>query len=130
MRAVPILATLAFADVVLVAVGGFDPEQRAATSDLRAQLFSTVTVAGAGCVALVGLAFATRLVERHRHAAVRLLTGTLVGALYALGLLGFGAWTYLWMTPAHYPVAIVCGASALLLLWQALTTSAPEGNAP
>lgn len=126
MRGVPMLATLALVDVLLVSIAGLEPARVDAGNELRAQLAGTIAFAGAGCVALAALSFATRWVARHRHDGVRLLSGLVVGALYALGLLGFAAWTYLWMTPTHFPVAIVCGASALLLVWQAVGASQPE----
>jgi hypothetical protein len=128
MRAVPILATLALADVLLVSVGGVEVERAEAVRELRAQLLSTLVVAGAGCFTLVVLGLATRLVARYRHAGLRTLSEVGLGAMYAFGLLAFAGGTYLWMTPAHYPVAIVCGGSALLLAWQA-ASSAHGGEA-
>jgi hypothetical protein len=118
MRAVAILATLAFADVLLVAAGGMAPAQHDAIGALRNQLLGIVAMAGAGCVALAALSTAMRLAVRHRLAVVRVALSLLSGLAVAIAPVALAAWTWLWLTPTQYPVAIVCGASALLLAWQ------------
>ena len=123
MRAVPILATLALGDVLLVAAGAIDPAHLDALGDGRAQLVGTIAVAGAGIVALAALSLAMRCTV-HRFAAVRLATALAIGVGYAVAAVVFAAGTYLWLTPAHYPVAVVCGATVLLLAWQAIEVQA------
>jgi hypothetical protein len=118
VRAVWILATLAFVDVLLVAIGGVAPSQPEPVIELRHQLLGIVAMAGAGCVALAALSFAMHVAMRHRFAMVRVASSLLSGLVVAVIPVALVAWTWLWLTPTHYPVAIVCGASALLLLWQ------------
>jgi hypothetical protein len=127
MRAVPILATLALADGLLVAAGSLDAGHRDTIAALRPQLLSIIVVAGAGCVALAALRLAAHFGRRHRLRLVRIGSALAIGAVYALAPLAFAGWTYFWLTPTHWPVALICGACALLLLWQGL---GGDGEAP
>jgi hypothetical protein len=128
MRAVHLLSMLAVADVVIVAATAGDPTSRAAVAPLRVELLGIFVVAGAGAVALAGLSLLTRWCRRRLRGAA-LAAGLLaIGLAYGLAPPAFAAWMCLWLTPRHFPVALVCGASAVLLLWQGFMAEQTPGE--
>jgi Na+-translocating ferredoxin:NAD+ oxidoreductase RnfD subunit len=120
VRAATLLASLAGIDALLVAIAGAAPSQYSTLQALRAQLLGIVAMAAAGIVALAALSLAMRIARRHRLPMVRAASSLACGLALAVVPAALAAWTWLWVTPGTFPVAVVCGASAVLLLWQGI----------
>jgi hypothetical protein len=124
VRAVTLLASLAGIDALLVAIAGAAPSQYSTLLALRAQLLGIVAMAAAGMLALMAWSLALRVARRHRLPVVRVASSLACGVSLAIAPAALAAWTWLWLTPGTFPVAVVCGASAVLLLWQGIAALA------
>lgn len=126
MRAAQLLATFALLDIVVVGLAGIDPATGVDAQALRVPLLGILAVTGAGVVALAGLSLAARVLQKLRSRHLRALGAFAVGLGYGAAPLGFIAWTGLWLTPVHYPVALAGATSAAFILWQALGEVRPS----
>ena len=127
MRAAPLLATFALLDLVVVAVAGLDPSAGIEVRELRAPLLGIIAVTGAGVVALALLSSAVRTLRRLGSRPLRAFGAFVIGLGYGALPLGFLAWTGLWLTPAHLPVALAGIACAGVIAWQGVGATRATG---